>query len=67
MFKFNTSLPDDRESMLWLNVNSILPGLERQNSVRLASRTRLKIFARSAGLAGQPENVETVQEAVLDQ
>lgn len=53
--------------MLWLNVNSILPGLERQNSVRLASRTRLKIFARSAGLAGQPENVETVQEAVLDQ
>jgi chaperone protein EcpD len=52
-------LPSDRESLFWLNVLEIPPkpagkqALDR-NYLQLAIRSRLKLFYRPAGLAGDP-------------
>lgn len=52
------ALPDDRESLFWLNVLEVPPkpgsGAVGANYLQLAIRSRLKLFYRPAGLAGDP-------------
>lgn len=52
------SLPQDRESVFWLNVKSI-PGTDdsrpRTNVLQVVVKSRLKLFYRPAGLEGRPE------------
>lgn len=52
-------LPQDRESVYWLNVLDIPPkagGAPDANTLTLAYRTRIKLFARPATLPGKPED-----------
>lgn len=53
------NLPQDRESVFWLNVKSI-PATDdttpRTNVLQLVVKSRLKLFYRPAGLEGQPES-----------
>lgn len=52
------SLPEDQESVFWLNVKSI-PATDdsqpRNNVLQVVVKSRLKLFYRPAGLEGQPE------------
>lgn len=56
---FNGSaLPQDRESVYWLNVLDIPPkpdSAHATSSLQLAYRTRIKLFTRPAGLPGRPD------------
>lgn len=51
-------LPEDRESVFWLNVKSI-PATDdskpHNNVLQVVVKSRLKLFYRPAGLEGQPE------------
>jgi P pilus assembly chaperone PapD len=52
-------LPTDRESVFWLNVLEIppkpsTPQFQGKNYLQVAIRSRLKLFYRPAGLAGDP-------------
>ncbi|EIO9955884.1 molecular chaperone [Salmonella enterica] len=53
------NLPQDRESVFWLNVKSI-PATDdstpRTNVLQVVVKSRLKLFYRPAGLEGQPES-----------
>lgn len=49
------SLPQDRESVYWVNVKAIpskSEGSEEKNVLQIAVRTRIKLFYRPAGLKG---------------
>lgn len=51
------ALPQDRESVLWLNVLDIPPKAQKtegKNIMQLAFRSRLKVFYRPKGLVGSP-------------
>ncbi len=53
-------LPQDHESVFWLNVLEIPPeanhdAAEGKNSLQLAFRYRIKFFFRPKGLVGKPE------------
>jgi chaperone protein EcpD len=53
------ALPQDRESVYWLNVLDIPPKAEASadaNLLQLAYRTRIKVFVRPPKLGGQPED-----------
>jgi P pilus assembly chaperone PapD len=45
-------LPDDRESVVWLNVQEIPQASEQANTLQLAVRQRIKVFFRPSGLPG---------------
>lgn len=45
-------LPNDRESVVWLNVQEIPQASDQANTLQLAVRQRIKIFFRPANLAG---------------
>ncbi|HTV84928.1 MAG TPA: fimbria/pilus periplasmic chaperone [Dyella sp.] len=52
-------LPTDRETVFWLNVLEVPPKpsgpqFQDKNYIQLAIRSRLKLFYRPAGLAGDP-------------
>lgn len=49
------SLPDDRESVYWLNIKSI-PSIERkeENRLLIAMKSQIKLFYRPATLQGDP-------------
>jgi chaperone protein EcpD len=53
-------LPQDRESVFWLNVLEVPPSAKStqagQNLVQLAFRSRIKLFYRPEGLAGNIEH-----------
>ncbi|EIF35487.1 P pilus assembly protein, chaperone PapD [Burkholderia sp. Ch1-1] len=52
-------LPQDRESVYWLNVLDIPPkagAVPDANTLSLAYRTRIKVFARPDKLPGKPED-----------
>lgn len=65
------SLPEDRESLYWLNIYQI-PALSRQTGsaeqkILLPLRLRLKVFIRPAALgAPQPEDVQKLRFVVHD-
>lgn len=46
-------LPDDRESVFWLNVQEI-PQTALENTLQIAIRQRIKVFFRPDGLKGDP-------------
>lgn len=45
-----TGLPQDRESLFWVNVQEIPPAAKEENVLQIAIRTRVKLFYRPAGL-----------------
>lgn len=45
-----TGLPEDRESLLWINVQEIPPSADTENVLQVAIRTRIKLFYRPADL-----------------
>nr|WP_300310319.1 fimbria/pilus periplasmic chaperone [Halomonas sp.] len=54
-----SGLPQDRESVFWLNVLDIPPeasSQKGQNILQFAFRSRFKLFFRPDGLQGQPED-----------
>jgi chaperone protein EcpD len=57
------ALPKDRESVFWLDVLEVPPRNARQandpNTMRLAFRTRVKVFFRPSGLKGDVDDAAT--------
>lgn len=53
------NLPEDRESLYWLNVKSIPAGSKKEgaNTLQIAVKTRIKLLYRPQGLKGVPEDV----------
>jgi len=52
------ALPQDKESVFWLNVLDVPPKTAKNadvNTLQFAFRTRIKVFARPKGLPGTPE------------
>lgn len=59
IFHTGEPLPQDRESVFWLNVLEVPPTAKDQgdaNKLQLAFRTRIKLFYRPAGLAGSAQD-----------
>jgi P pilus assembly chaperone PapD len=53
------NLPNDRESLYWMNIKAI-PAAEvssNQNTLQIAVKNRIKLIFRPAGLKGVPEDV----------
>ena len=48
-------LPQDRESVFWLNVQEI-PQSAAENTLQIAVRQRIKVFYRPGGLKGDPQD-----------
>ncbi|WP_342246641.1 fimbrial biogenesis chaperone [Pseudomonas sp. OTU5201] len=48
-------LPDDRESVVWLNVQEIPQAIEGENILQLAVRQRIKVFFRPSALAAEAQ------------
>jgi P pilus assembly chaperone PapD len=44
-------MPNDRESVVWLNVQEIPQSAKTENTLQLAVRQRIKVFFRPAGLS----------------
>jgi chaperone protein EcpD len=58
IYSGDTAMPQDRESVYWLNVLDIPPKAEQKadtNSLQFAFRTRIKVFVRPAKLPGNPD------------
>jgi chaperone protein EcpD len=58
IFSGDTAVPQDRESVYWLNVLDIPPKAEQKadaNSLQFAFRTRIKVFVRPPKLPGSPD------------
>lgn len=53
------NLPEDRESLYWLNIKSIPAGSKKEgaNTLQIAVKTSIKLLYRPQGLKGVPENV----------
>ncbi len=52
------ALPQDKESVFWLNVLDVPPNTAKNtdvNTLQFAFRTRIKVFARPKGLPGTPD------------
>lgn len=49
-------LPEDRESVVWLNVQEIPAKSERKNTLQIAVRQRIKVFYRPANLEGSAQD-----------
>jgi chaperone protein EcpD len=58
IFHTGEAMPQDRESVFWLNVLEVPPTAKDDagaNKLQLAFRTRIKLFYRPAGLAGSAQ------------
>lgn len=54
-FTGQKALPQDKESLFWLNVLEVPPAsAEGQNRLKIAFRSRVKLFYRPAGLPSNP-------------
>ncbi|RJT41142.1 fimbrial biogenesis chaperone [Rahnella woolbedingensis] len=53
------NLPEDRESLYWLNIKSIPAGSKKEgaNTLQIAVKTRIKLLYRPQALKGMPEEV----------
>ncbi|ALX79280.1 molecular chaperone [Cronobacter malonaticus] len=53
------NLPEDRESLYWLNIKSIPSAakIEGVNRLQIAIKTRIKLMYRPASVSGKPEDV----------
>ncbi|WP_429113230.1 fimbrial biogenesis chaperone [Aeromonas veronii] len=54
-----SGLPQDKESVFWLNVQEIPQQAEGDNKLQLALRQRVKLFYRPAGLVGTASQAPT--------
>ncbi|NLS56144.1 fimbrial biogenesis chaperone [Hafnia alvei] len=57
--KTSGNLPDDKESVFYINVKAIPPVPDdsvTQNTLQVAIKTRIKLFYRPKGLQGKPED-----------
>lgn len=50
------TLPQDKESVLWLNVQEIPEAVPGENVLQMAIRQRIKLFFRPAGLQGAADD-----------
>lgn len=50
------NFPADRESIFWLNVKSIPSAEQKQNTLQIAIKTRIKLIFRPPTLKGTPED-----------
>lgn len=52
-------LPEDRESLYWMNVKSIPASVKKEgvNTLQIAIKTRIKLIYRPQGVKGIPEDV----------
>lgn len=57
IIKTQGTLPEDRESVFWLNIKNIPPAPQESdgNSMEIAIKTRIKLFWRPASLGISPE------------
>ncbi|WJW96472.1 molecular chaperone [Enterobacter pseudoroggenkampii] len=46
------SLPQDKESIFWLNIKAIPSASKQENSLQIAVKTRIKLIYRPSGLKG---------------
>lgn len=53
------NLPEDRESLFWLNIKAIPSSkrVEGQNTLQIAINTRIKLLYRPASIKGKPDEV----------
>ncbi|RDK86745.1 P pilus assembly chaperone PapD [Enterobacillus tribolii] len=53
------NLPEDRESLYWINIKSVPSGEKRENvnTLQIAVKTRIKLIFRPAGLKSTPLDV----------
>lgn len=53
------SIPEDRESLYWLNIKSIPTGSKQSeiNTLQIAVKTRIKLIYRPESLIGKPEEM----------
>lgn len=53
------NLPEDRESLYWLNIKAIPAGSKKEgaNTLQIAVKTSIKLIYRPQGLKGVPEDV----------
>jgi P pilus assembly chaperone PapD len=53
------NLPDDRESLYWLNIKAIPSSkhVEGMNTLQIAINTRIKLLYRPSAVKGKPEDV----------
>ncbi|QMV51915.1 molecular chaperone [Ewingella americana] len=49
------NLPEDRESIFWMNIKSIPYAEKRENTLQIAVKTRIKLIYRPAGIETMPE------------
>jgi len=61
------ALPQDRESVFWLNVLDVPPKVDAKgdantNTLQMAYRTRIKVFVRPPRLAGSPDEAPKTLE-----
>jgi P pilus assembly chaperone PapD len=57
------NLPQDRESVFWLNVREIPPKSDKANVMQVALQTRIKLFYRPAGVLpakGEQQNTKLI-------
>ncbi|HBL4905537.1 fimbrial chaperone [Enterobacter hormaechei] len=59
IMKVQGTLPQDRESVFWLNIKNIPPASDKPNSLEIAIKTRIKLFWRPANLNTTPERAAT--------
>ncbi|HGM5581545.1 TPA: molecular chaperone [Pseudomonas putida] len=55
VFHDGRGMPEDRESLYWLNVLDVPPKGGGGNSLQISLRTRIKLFYRPQGLPGKAE------------
>jgi P pilus assembly protein, chaperone PapD len=52
------TLPQDKESLYWLNIKAIPAAARKENSLQIAIKTQIKLIYRPSGLKGQiPEEL----------
>lgn len=54
IFYYGKGLPEDRESVFWLNVQEIPQQAKEENTLQVAFRQRIKVFYRPAGVTTTP-------------
>jgi len=58
-FTADKKMAEDRETLFWINVLEVPQNTEAENQLRIALRTRIKMFFRPAQLAIKPEDVHS--------
>ncbi len=52
------NLPEDKESMFWLNIKSIPSAPKKENTLQVAVKTRIKLIYRPAALKGSAPELQ---------